>query len=183
VISEELGGILCRLAWSSQANLAGGSRWDTAQGITQSQSRDRQQGHDLPGGSWSCEFAGYDRPYGFFGCQTFRYPLQGGCHWRTYLCRDLPGSSQFRQTAVATWAGSRFPGGHDVTTEMLDRAYGQELTAAGLLLQSGPVDRDLLKKWVRTGFERRQGNWLDYRPPSPFGSPIPLPPIAANPGP
>jgi hypothetical protein len=94
----------------------------TAQRITQSQSRDRQESHDLPGGSRSCEFAGHDRPYGFLGCQAFRYALQGGCHWRAYLCRDLPGSSELRQTAMATLAGLRSPDGYDVTAEMLDRA-------------------------------------------------------------
>src|SRR5215217_1529772 len=41
-------------------------------------------------------------------------------------------------------------------------AYGHELMAAGLLLMSGPVDRELLKKWVRTGYERSQGTWLGY---------------------
>jgi hypothetical protein len=94
----------------------------TAQRITQSQSYDRQKSHDLPGCSRSGEFAGYDCPYGFLGCQAFGYALQRGCHWRTYLCRDLPGSSKLRQTAMATLAGLRSPDGRDLTTEMLDRA-------------------------------------------------------------
>jgi hypothetical protein len=37
-----------------------------------------------------------------------------------------------------------------------------ELIAAGLLLVSGPVDRDLLLQWVRTGYERGRGTWLGY---------------------
>jgi hypothetical protein len=44
--------------------------------------------------------------------------------------------------------------------------HGHELIAAGLLIVSGPVDRDLLKQWVRTGYERGQSNWLGYGPSS-----------------
>jgi hypothetical protein len=40
--------------------------------------------------------------------------------------------------------------------------YGHELIAAGLLLVAGPVDRDLLKQWVRTGYETEQSKWLGY---------------------
>jgi hypothetical protein len=47
---------------------------------------------------------------------------------------------------------------------------GHELIAAGLLLQAGPVDRDPLKEWVWTGYERGQGTWLGYGPSSPPGS-------------
>jgi hypothetical protein len=40
--------------------------------------------------------------------------------------------------------------------------YGHELIAAGLLLVAGPVDRDPLKRWVRTGYETQQSNWLGF---------------------
>jgi hypothetical protein len=43
-------------------------------------------------------------------------------------------------------------------------AYGDELIAAGLLLVSGLIDRDLLLRWLRIGYERRHGNWLSYAP-------------------
>ena len=43
-------------------------------------------------------------------------------------------------------------------------AYGHELIAAGPLLVAGPVDRNLLLRWLRIGYERRQGNWLSYGP-------------------
>ena len=43
-------------------------------------------------------------------------------------------------------------------------AYGHELIAAGLLIVAGPVDRDLLKRWVRTGYETQQSNRLGYGP-------------------
>jgi transposase len=43
-------------------------------------------------------------------------------------------------------------------------AYGHELIAAGLLMLSGKVDRDLLMHWLRIGYERRQSNWLSYAP-------------------
>lgn len=32
--------------------------------------------------------------------------------------------------------------------------HGHELIAARLLIVSGPVDRDLLKQWLGTGYER-----------------------------
>jgi len=41
-------------------------------------------------------------------------------------------------------------------------AYGHEVIAAGLLLMSGPIDRGLLLRWLRTSYERRQSNWLPY---------------------
>ena len=53
------------------------------------------------------------------------------------------GCDDIRVECAGTIAGSWFasPG-----TE-----YGHELIAAGLLPVAGPVDRDLLKQWVRTG--------------------------------
>src|SRR5918993_931690 len=74
------------------------------------------------------------------------------------------GRDDIRVECAGTIAGSWFasPG----------TKHGDELIAAGLLLVSGPVlDRDLLKKWVRTGYERGQGTWLGYGPSSPPGSP------------
>src|SRR5215213_6184653 len=66
------------------------------------------------------------------------------------------GRDDIRVECAGTIAGSWFgsPG----------TAYGLELIAAGLLLVAGPVDRDLLKRWLRIGYERRQGNWLSYGP-------------------
>ena len=82
--------------------------------------------------------------------------------------RDVAaGRDDIRTECAGTIAGSWFasPGTH----------IGRELIAAGLLLVSGPVDRDLLKQWVRTGYETRQSNWLGYGPSSSRG-PIPPPP-------
>ena len=73
-------------------------------------------------------------------------------------CRD-----DIRTECAGTIAGSWFP---SPATE-----YGHELIAAGLLLVSGPVDRDRLLQWVRTGYERGQGTWLGYAPSSPPGAP------------
>src|SRR5215207_11515375 len=70
----------------------------------------------------------------------------------TELRELAAGRDDIRTECAGTIAGSWFasPG----------TAYGHELIAAGLLLQSGPVDRDLLLRWVRTGYESREGAWL-----------------------
>jgi hypothetical protein len=79
------------------------------------------------------------------------------------------GRDDIRVECAGTIAGSWFgsPG----------TKYGHELIAAGLLLVAGPVDRELLKRLVRTGYETQQSNWLGYAPSSPRG---PIPP--ASPG-
>ena len=41
---------------------------------------------------------------------------------------------------------------------------GHELIAVGLLLLAGPVDGDLLVRWVRIGFERRTASTESYDP-------------------
>jgi len=91
----------------------------------------------------------------------------------TELGELAAGRDDIRVECAGTIAGSWFasPG-----TE-----YGHELIAAGLLLMSGPVDRDLLKEWVRTGYERGQGTWLGYGPSSPPGSPISPSPDSCEP--
>jgi len=63
------------------------------------------------------------------------------------------GRDDIRVECAGTIAGSWFasPG----------TKYGHELIAAGLLLMSGPVDRDILKQWLQTGYERGQGMSLD----------------------
>src|SRR5215207_930794 len=79
------------------------------------------------------------------------------------LMAELPeiaaGRDDIRMECAGTIAGSwqASPG----------TKYGHELIAAGLLLVAGPVDRDLLKQWVRTGYETQQSNWLGYGPSSP----------------
>src|SRR5829696_292022 len=80
----------------------------------------------------------------------------------TELRELAAGRDDIRTECAGTIAGSWFasPG----------TAYGHELIAAGLLLQPGPVDRDLLKRWVWSGYEGRQGTWLGYGPSSPPGS-------------
>jgi len=45
-----------------------------------------------------------------------------------------------------------------------ETAFGDELIAVGLLLLAGPVDRDLLVRWVKIGYERRVGSWRSYDP-------------------
>ena len=78
------------------------------------------------------------------------------------------GRDDIRVECAGTIAGSWF--GSSGTK------YGHELIAAGLLLVAGPVDRDLLKQWVRTGYETQQSNWLGYGPSSPRGpNPPPSP--------
>jgi hypothetical protein len=74
------------------------------------------------------------------------------------LLRGRAGRDDIRVECAGTIAGSWFasPG----------TAYGHELIAAGLLLVAGPVDRELLKQWLRTGYERGQGAWLGYGPSS-----------------
>src|SRR5215218_2638088 len=69
------------------------------------------------------------------------------------------GRDDIRVECAGTIAGSWFgsPG----------TKYGHELIAAGLLLVAGPVDRDLLERWVRIGYETQQSNWLGYGPSSP----------------
>src|SRR5918993_682552 len=68
------------------------------------------------------------------------------------------GRDDIRAECAGTIAGSWFasPGTH----------HGHELVAAGLLIMSGPVDRDLLRQWLRTGYERGKGTWLGYGPSS-----------------
>jgi hypothetical protein len=58
--------------------------------------------------------------------------------------REIAAGRRHSVECAGTIAGSRLasPGTH----------YGHELIAAGLLIVSGPVDRDLLKQRVRTGF-------------------------------
>ena len=68
------------------------------------------------------------------------------------------GRDDIRVECAGTIAGSWFG-----SPSMM---YGHELIAAGLLLVSGPVDRELLKQWVRTGYETGQSNWLGYGPSS-----------------
>jgi hypothetical protein len=71
--------------------------------------------------------------------------------------RDLAaGRDDIRVECAGTIAGSWFasPG----------TAYGHELIAAGLLMMAGPVDRELLMQWIRTGYERGRGTWLNYGP-------------------
>lgn len=45
-----------------------------------------------------------------------------------------------------------------------DTEQGYELIAVGLLLLAGPVDGDLLVRWVRTGIERRDRSRESYDP-------------------
>jgi len=74
----------------------------------------------------------------------------------TELRELATGRDDIRTECAGTIAGSWFasPG----------TAYGHELISAGLLVMSGPVDRDLLKQWVRTGYETQQSNWPGYGP-------------------
>src|SRR5215211_1695888 len=74
----------------------------------------------------------------------------------TELRELAAGRDDIRTECAGTIAGSWFasPG----------TAYGHELIAAGPLLVAGPVDRNLLLRWLRIGYERRQGNWLSYGP-------------------
>jgi hypothetical protein len=41
---------------------------------------------------------------------------------------------------------------------------GHELIAVGLLLLAGPVDGDLLVRWIQIGFERRAASTKSYDP-------------------
>jgi len=81
----------------------------------------------------------------------------------TELRELATGRDDIRTECAGTIAGSWFasPG----------TAYGHELISAGLLVMSGPVDRDLLKQWLRTGYELGQGTWLGHGLSSPPGSP------------
>jgi hypothetical protein len=60
-------------------------------------------------------------------------------------------------------------GRHDIRTEcagIIAGAWfakpiimGEDLIAAGLLINAGPTDMDLLRRWLSTGFSRRGGMW------------------------
>jgi hypothetical protein len=41
---------------------------------------------------------------------------------------------------------------------------GGDLIAAGLLINAGPTDMDLLRRWLSLGFERGGGNYQLYVP-------------------
>jgi hypothetical protein len=41
---------------------------------------------------------------------------------------------------------------------------GQDLIAAGLLINAGPTDMDLLRRWLSIGFARRGGTWQTSAP-------------------
>jgi hypothetical protein len=43
-------------------------------------------------------------------------------------------------------------------------AIGHELIAAGLLILAGSIDRDLLKRWLRIGYERARRSRGSYDP-------------------
>jgi hypothetical protein len=41
---------------------------------------------------------------------------------------------------------------------------GEALIAAGLLINAGPTDMDLLRRWLSIGFARRGGTWQTSAP-------------------
>jgi hypothetical protein len=65
-------------------------------------------------------------------------------------------------------------GRHDIRTEcagIIAGAWfakpitmGADLIAAGMLINAGPTDMDLLNRWLSIGFARRGGTWLSSIP-------------------
>jgi hypothetical protein len=65
-----------------------------------------------------------------------------------HLREAAQGRDDIRTECAGVIAGAWFAGGG---------RRGEELIAAGLLMLAGPVDLDELDRWVRIGWERRQG--------------------------
>jgi len=97
--------------------------------------------------------------------QTFSAALHGEALLRAKRAELDPLIAELRELSQ---------GRHDLRTEcagIIAGAWfarpiimGEDLIAAGLLINAGPADMDLLRRWLSIGFARRGGMWLSETP-------------------
>jgi hypothetical protein len=97
--------------------------------------------------------------------QTFSSALHGEAQLRAKRPELDPLIAELRQLAQ---------GRHDIRTECAGIiagswfakpvVMGEALIAAGLLINAGPTDMDLLRRWVTVGFSRRGGMLMTSDP-------------------
>jgi hypothetical protein len=103
--------------------------------------------------------------------QTFSSALHGEALLRAKRPELDPLVTELRELAQ---------GRHDIRTEcagIIAGAWfakpiimGEDLIAAGLLINAGPTDMDQLLRWLSIGFARRGGMWLTNIPDWNAGS-------------
>jgi hypothetical protein len=97
--------------------------------------------------------------------QTFSAMLHGEALLRAKRPEMAPLVAELRELSQ---------GRHDIRTECAGIiagswfakpiVMGEALIAAGLLINAGPTDMDLLARWLAIGFARRGGMWLSDIP-------------------